>query len=81
MTTSITVSLVNFCSGQGHVTVDVTADDVGTKRFTFEAPRLREALDWSDAPRIVGDLLRMHFRGMTANQAKTELQAGISFTI
>lgn len=81
MSTNVTVTLVGFCSGGGHVAVDVTADDVSTKRLSFEVPNLRDPLDWTDAQRIVCDLLRMHFRGMTANQAKTALQAGISFTI
>lgn len=82
MTTEVTITLVGFCASQGHVTVDVSAQGVaGTRRLTYEVADLRDALDWSDAERIARDLLRLHFRGLTNNQARTELQAGISLTI
>ena len=82
MSTQVTITLVVYCASQGHVTVDVTAQGVaGSRRLTYEVAALREALDWTDAQKIVCDLLRLHFRGLTNNQARNELQAGITVTV
>jgi hypothetical protein len=82
VSTQVTITLVGFCASQGHVTVDVTAEGVaGSRRLTYDVPSLREPLDWTDARKIVCDLLRLHFRGLTNNQARNELQAGITLTV
>jgi hypothetical protein len=80
--TTVTIALVGYCASQGHVTVDVSVQGVaGSKQLIYEVGELRDDLDWGDAQRIVRDLLRLHFRGLTLNQAKNELQAGIMVTI
>jgi hypothetical protein len=83
MSTQVTITLVSYCAAEGHVTVDVTAEGVaGSRRLTYEVSELRNAVDWSDAERITRDLLRLHFRGMTANQAKNDLDGdGITVTV
>jgi hypothetical protein len=82
VSTQVTVTLVGYCASQGHVTVEVSAQGVtGTRQLNYEVAKLREALDWTDAQKIVCDLLRLHFRGLTNNQARNELQAGITLTI
>jgi hypothetical protein len=82
MSTQVTITLVGYCASQGHVTVEVAAQGVtGTRQLNYEVAELREALDWTDAQRIARDLLRLHFRGLTNNQARNELQAGITVTV
>lgn len=81
MSTTVTITLVGYCSSQGHVTVDVTPQGATTRRLTYEVSELREPLGWDEAKRIMLDILRMRFRGMTINQARADLQAGITVTI
>lgn len=82
MATQVTITLVDFCQGQGHVTVDVSAQGaVGTRRLTYLVSDLRDPVSWNDAESIVRDLLRLHFRTLTNAQARQELQAGITITV
>lgn len=81
MTTQVTIQLLSVCAGQGHVRVRVTENEGASKDFTYEVTELREPLDWNDAERIARDLLRMHFRGMTNQQARAALQAGIAVEV
>jgi heterodisulfide reductase subunit A-like polyferredoxin len=81
MTTTISITLVSACASEGHVTVSVGASDTGTRQFTYEVADLRASMNWAEADRIARDILRMHFRGLTNQQARSELQAGITVVI
>lgn len=81
MSSTFQISLVSICDGQNHVTVDATVQGVGTKRFTYEIDDIRDGFDVDDARRIIRDVIRLHLRGLTLNQAKTEMQSGFTITI
>jgi uncharacterized protein with HEPN domain len=81
MTTTVTITLDGFCASQGHVAVNVAVEGQATKRLVYEVPEIRDNLGWDDAHRIVRDLLRMHFRGMTLVQARNSLIAGVTVEI
>lgn len=81
MSSTFQIAFVSICGGQNHITVDATVQGVGTKRFTYEVDDIRDNFDVDEARRIVRDVIRMHLRGLTLNQAKTEMQSGFTITI
>lgn len=81
MTTTVTIVFDHFCAAEGHVTVNVTLQGGGTRSFTYDVPELRTPLTWAEAEPIISTLIRAHMRGLTANQARTELMNGFVLTI
>jgi len=73
----LTATLVSVCAGGQHFTLDVTLDG-NTKRIAYDRDDLTSGDPASD---FTMQLLRIHFKGKNGNQARTELQSGVTITI
>lgn len=81
MTTAVGITLTGICAGQNHIHLSVAVNGGQARAVTYEVDELAEPLSQDEGHRIVRDLLRLHFRGRTKAQAKTELQAGFTLVI
>ncbi len=69
------------CAGGDHVTISARLDG-GTPQVTiFTVEQMTEALTAQDVAATILPLIRLHARGKTVAQLRTDLTAGISVTV
>jgi len=78
---TITILLDRACSGGEHVVLDVNVDGLQLNDVPVNSTELMTPLTVDDAPTMATALLRVHFKGKTRQQARTELLAGITLTV
>lgn len=69
------------CAGGNHVTIGYVLDGGAKVQRQYEIDQARVALTADDIDQLRTLLLRAAIAGLTASQAKTKLQAGVTVSI
>lgn len=81
MATTVTISLVNACAGGGHLTVNASVAGGAARQYAYTADELLDDLPEAVIRDTVLGLMRLHFKGRTKQQIRTELTAGVTLVI
>lgn len=77
--TTLTVTLVETCSGGEHLVLSVTGDRTAVVRSTRST--LSDTISDEEIESFVKVLIRMVKAGRTLNQTRTQLQNGVTITV
>lgn len=75
-----TITLQSVCDGGGHVTLAVQVNGGQVRQFPYDSDELREQIGVDRIREAVLVLVRLHCMGMTRQQARNALQAGINIS-
>jgi DNA-nicking Smr family endonuclease len=78
---SVQIALIEVCAGGNHVDISLAIDDSATQTLHYTADELSQPITDDFVRDAVLSLLRLHFKGMTRQQARAALQAGVNLTI
>lgn len=75
----ISLTLESICSGGGHATIGVAIDGGAKRIMAFDVDELRGPIEDKEA--FASNLVKMAVSGLTRQQARTKLLAGVTVTI
>jgi hypothetical protein len=78
--TTATITLVSICAGGDHVAFDGSIAGGPSIRGNYTVDELREALTADTGRDLLRLLVQLHCRGMTKNQTRNAVTAGITIT-